>query len=130
MITSDVLHFVVFSVLLVRALQTQIPSTAPLLVTSVDPGFCKSDLMRHIPDLTIFAEPLSMARTAEEGSRQLLYAALGPDPAHLDSLEATTAFRGGYIADAETQGPSEWVQSEDGAKLQGRIWVRSTVFQF
>ena len=71
----------------------------------------------------MFVELFKIARSTEEGSRQLVFAALGPDAAKLDSLETTQVMRGGYVSDAEPSEPSPWVLTEDGAKLQAKIWV-------
>ena len=122
-------YLVVFNVLYARALQAHIPSSSPIIITSVDPGFCNSDLLRNA-DRSIFEEALKTARTSEEGSRQLLYASLGPDPTKLDSSEATQLFRGAYIADQDVSDTSPWVTSEDGAKVQERLWVSRSLHHF
>ena len=112
----------VLNVLFVRALQDRIPSSHPLVVTSVDPGFCISELRRNIPAAE-YAELEKTARTAEEGSRQLLYAALGPDPTKLDSDETTSVMRGAYVSNVEVVAPHPILETEAGAELQRRIWV-------
>lgn len=117
-------YIVVINVLFARALQAHIPSSAPIVISAVDPGLCHSDLRRRIGE-SHMTELLKRARTAEEGSRQLLYASLGPDATNLDSTELTQPLRGGYVEDQEASSPSPWATSEDGAKLQARIWVRS-----
>lgn len=110
------------NVLFARTFQAAIPRSMPVVVTAVDPGCCHSEIRRSF-DQQLFQEVLQTARTTEEGGRQLIYAALGPDPAQLDSIEATWKMRGAYVVDAEIGEPSSFVKSDDGAALQERIWV-------
>ena len=69
------------------------------------------------------------ARTSEEGSRQLLYAALGPDPEKLDSQDVTNVMRGAYIANVNVIDPHPVVKTEAGVELQQRIWVSRMIFR-
>ena len=110
------------TVLFTRALQARIPSSAPLIITAVDPGLCHSEILRFV-DKGPFADMLTKARSTEEGSRQLVYATVGPDITKLNSAEAMREMRGAYVADAEASDPSPWVLSEDGSKLQEKIWA-------
>jgi retinol dehydrogenase-12 len=56
-------------------------------------------------------------RTAEEGSRQLVWAAVGGAGREFD-------LRGGYVSMADIKEVSDYVLSDDGAVAQRRIWVR------
>lgn len=116
----------VLNILFVRALQDRLPKDAPIIVISVNPGFCASQLMRYAdPAIAAhFSEALKFARTPEEGSRQFIRAAIGPDPKKLDSSEDTDSFKGGYITHNENAPTSEWVRSEEGGKIQSKVWVR------
>lgn len=65
-----------------------------------------------------FKEVLEFARTAEEGSRQIVYGALGPKD------EKPEVMWGAYVSDSEVREPSEWVRSREGRLVQKRVWVR------
>ncbi|KAJ6590423.1 hypothetical protein DFH09DRAFT_1139346 [Mycena vulgaris] len=56
-----------------------------------------------------------LARTAEEGSRHLIWAAL----AHQNDPDK---LRGEYVAGARIQEVSDFMLSTQGANLQDRIW--------
>jgi len=107
----------VMNILFVRALAAHLPSTSAIIVTAVDPGFCLSDIRRNIGGHEPLQDLLPYALTLEEGSRQLIYAALaGEAEGKLDS------FRGGYVEHAEIANPSPWVLSQEGAKVQETFW--------
>jgi len=59
----------------------------------------------------------ALARTTEEGSRQLLWAAIG-------GAGRGFVLRGGYVNKANLQEVSDYVLSDEGAVAQTRIWVR------
>ncbi|KAL4250016.1 hypothetical protein ABKN59_005941 [Abortiporus biennis] len=109
------------SLLFERAFNQHLPSNAPLIIDAPCPGLCISDLRRHI-DETPYAEALKLARTAEEGSRQLIYAALAPTTQdeskgiHLDD------FRGAFLSQTSIAEPSEWVLTEEAKKVQEGLW--------
>jgi retinol dehydrogenase-12 len=58
----------------------------------------------------------ALAHTAEEGSRQLVWAAVGGER-NKDKL------RGAYISASQVQEASDVVLGEDGRNLQNKIWV-------
>ncbi|THH16049.1 hypothetical protein EUX98_g9365 [Antrodiella citrinella] len=104
------------NVLFARALQAHLPDSAPVIVTLVDPGFTISSLLRTA-DVGQFTEWAKIARTTEEGSRQLILAAVGPrDGGDVEQM------RGGYVANNEVVEPSEWVLSSEGKQMQGKTW--------
>jgi len=107
------------NVLFVREFQAQLPPSSPLVVNAVDPGFCDSGLRRYV-DVGQFDEDLKKARTSEEGSRQLIFASVGPNPKELDS--GLDVFKGAYIASNEVEPPSSWVRTEEGSEVQGKVW--------
>jgi len=104
------------NVLFARALQDHIPVNSPVIVTYVDPGFSDSSLRRTV-DRGQFAEWMKIMRTTEEGSRQLIIAAVGPrDGGDVQQI------RGAYVADNEVRDPSEWVRSGEGKEVQVKLW--------
>ncbi|KAK0489457.1 hypothetical protein IW261DRAFT_417208 [Armillaria novae-zelandiae] len=106
------------NILFARALQGHIPSSPAITVNSVTPGFCYSDIGSGVPAEE--AERLQKMReelafTTEEGSRQLVYAAVG-------SLDKEEKLRGKYIHLSEVVEESDFVISEDGKIVQDKVW--------
>ncbi len=66
------------------------------------------------------------ALSTEEGSRQLVYAAVGGS----GSPEEEERHKGGYVSFNRVQEPSDFVVSEEGVKLQEKFWVRFLAFAF
>lgn len=63
-----------------------------------------------------------VARTAEQGSRQLIWAALaGKTEADLEQM------RGAYVSAIAVEEPSDFVISPEGKAFQDRLWVRCFV---
>ena len=58
-----------------------------------------------------------LGRTAEEGSRQLVWAAIGGAGREFE-------LRGAYVNMADIREVSDYVLSDEGAIAQRRIWVR------
>ncbi|KIY61591.1 NAD(P)-binding protein [Cylindrobasidium torrendii FP15055 ss-10] len=96
-----------------RSLQASIGDT-PLVVTCIDPGFCLSGLRRHAegPIKDVFAHmEKEGAYTSEEGSRQLVYGAVGQNP---------EAMKGQLLAMSAVHDVSDYVL--EGAEIQRRVW--------
>ncbi|KAF8138046.1 short-chain dehydrogenase [Mycena galopus ATCC 62051] len=102
------------NVFFVRGLNTRLDTSSPLIVNAVNPGFCVSELRRD------FRPPLSwimsfferiMAFTTEEGSRQLVFGAVGHG-----------ALRGEYINQSCVEEASDFVVGAVGQKAEGQIW--------
>jgi len=108
------------NVFFVRELTKKLPPNSPVIVTAVNPGYCKSQLRRNLSlPLRVadkFIEAL-LARTAEQGSRQLLWAAVG--------ATGDVQARGGYVNKANFQEVSDYALSDEGAVTQARIWDES-----
>jgi len=104
------------NVLFVRALASRLPASAPTVITNaIDPGFCYSELRRNVRGFRTAIYRLMeilLAFTSEEGSRQLVYGALSEDK----------DIKGGYVSGARVMEPSDFVISEEGKKVQDRIW--------
>jgi hypothetical protein len=110
----------VLNVFFVRELTKRLPANSPVIVTAVNPGYCKSQLRRHLPfPLYIFDYVIEglFARTTEEGSRDLVWAAIGGAGREYE-------LRGGYVSSANLQEVSDYALSDEGAVVQTRLWVR------
>ena len=59
---------------------------------------------------------VSLPRTTEEGSRQLVWAAVGGAGREFE-------LRGGYVSMADLQEVSDYVLSDEGTVVQTRLWV-------
>jgi retinol dehydrogenase-12 len=63
----------------VRGLTARLPSSTPIVVTSVNPGFCHSELVRNMKGIVRVVVTIIqalLARSTEIGSRTLVWAAL------------------------------------------------------
>ena len=57
------------------------------------------------------------ARTTEEGSRDLVWGAVGGTGREYE-------LRGGYVSSADLREASDYALSDEGAVVQSRLWVR------
>ena len=95
-----------------------------MVVSSVNPGFCVSDLGRNFPlAQRVFARVMGfiLGRTPEQGARQLVWAALGPDGKEGPHLRQT--MNGAYVSIAEVREPSDYAISKEGWEAQEKLWV-------
>ena len=118
----DYEFFLVLNVLFVRELTKRLPANSPVIVTAVNPGYCKSQLARNLsPAYRMLGTIMQalLARTTEEGSRQLVWAAVGGAGREFE-------LRGGYVNMANLQEVGDYVLSDEGAAVQTRLWVRET----
>ncbi|KAF7357962.1 NAD(P)-binding protein [Mycena venus] len=102
------------NIFFVRALNARLGASTPLIVTAVNPGFCVSELRRDLPAPISWIMALMeriMAFTTEEGSRQLVFGAVGPG-----------ALRGEYINQSRVEEPSDFIISSDGRKAEDQLW--------
>ncbi|KAJ6590424.1 hypothetical protein DFH09DRAFT_1273944 [Mycena vulgaris] len=100
------------------ALNARLLPATPLIVDAAAPGYCYSELRRSLTGIRAFVDYIMerlLARTAEEGSRHIIWAAL----AHQNDADK---LRGEYIARGRVEEVSDFVLSAQGAKLQDRIW--------
>ncbi|KAF5361813.1 hypothetical protein D9756_002391 [Leucocoprinus leucothites] len=88
-----------------------------IIINSVNPGFCYSELRRDMTSMFMSASEWLLARTAEEGSRQLVWAAVGIPKKDVDSL------KGGYVNLDKVDEPSDFVLGEQGEKWEEKLWV-------
>ncbi|KAJ7069264.1 hypothetical protein C8F01DRAFT_1047906 [Mycena amicta] len=105
------------NVFFVRALASRLaPRT--IVVNSVNPGLCTTELSREAP---WFLRPIGsliqwlLAFTAEEGSRQLVFAAVG-EPTHPENLH------GEFIMAGKPMEVSDFVLSEQGKRAEAKLW--------
>lgn len=102
-------------IFVVRELAVRMDPNDPVIVNSLNPGFCQTDLFRHAPF------PLSyivqgglrlLGRSSEVGSRTLMAAAAGD--------KQTT--HGKYMDSCVVRDPSALVVSKEGEEVQRRVY--------
>jgi retinol dehydrogenase-12 len=116
----DYERFLVLNVFFVRELTKRLPANSPVIVTAVNPGFCKSQLGRNLsPVYRMVGKMIQalLARTTEEGSRQLVWGTVG-------GVGREFELRGGYVNMANLEEVSDYALSDEGAALQTRLWAR------
>ncbi|KII92879.1 hypothetical protein PLICRDRAFT_488697 [Plicaturopsis crispa FD-325 SS-3] len=72
----------------VRALSDHLGPSSPVVVNNPDPGLCYSELRREISSIFVSLFERLLAHTAEEGSRQLVYAAVSGVDSEMHGAEA------------------------------------------
>ena len=86
------------------------------VITTVNPGFCQSELGRDGAPFLQFIKFLRyiLARSTEVGSRTLLAGACAGEGSH-----------GMYMSDCTNQKVAPWIETEDGAKVQKRVYEQT-----
>jgi retinol dehydrogenase-12 len=119
-----------FNVLLARRLTTHLLPASHLIINAVNPGLCYSEILRDKGGIGKFIFRMLMAvlaRTTEEGSRTLVWAAtageseVGGDK-HGD-LNLRESLRGAYSDSCGIMEPAELMFSSEGQAFEKRIWV-------
>lgn len=103
-------------IMIVRELaQATRNSVKPLvIINTINPGYCISELQRHATPVLYFFIKLGgliLARTTEAGSRTLFAGAVAGEESH-----------GMYMSDCKVKEPSAFVRSEDGLKTQKKVY--------
>ncbi|KAF9460537.1 short-chain dehydrogenase [Collybia nuda] len=107
------------NIFFMRALNDRLPkSPGSVIVNGVNPGYCYTNLGQNLSGvralLDWFMERL-LSHTAEEGSRQLVWASVG-------GAGTEDELRGAYISRSEIREVSDFVLTEDGMTAQNNIW--------
>ncbi|KAJ3526721.1 hypothetical protein NM208_g11050 [Fusarium decemcellulare] len=87
-----------------------------VVINVMNPGVCITDLDRNIGGMLkvqIFLGRRLLGRTAEEGSRTLLHAAVAGPESH-----------GKYVSDCviKEYAVPEWISGQEGQRMQRRVW--------
>ena len=111
---------IVLNVFFARGLSERLRDKS-VIVNTVNPGFCQSELSRHATGFTAWGSWLMqklLARTTEQGGRQYIWACI----AGKDNIEQ---LRGAYITSMRVQEPSDFVVNEEGKYAQTKLWVNN-----
>jgi len=98
-----------------RSLAAKIPSDT-LSITSINPGFCKSRLIRNENPVKMTGLKLATAllsRSTEMGSRCLVHGLL---------VASSETAHGKYLNNCRVEEESDFVISETGLRVQERAW--------
>ena len=110
----------VLNVFFTRALQDRLQSITPLTVNAVNPGFCYSGLRNSfqgsILNVVMLLTEKLLAFTSEQGSRQIVYGAIG-------GRENEDRMKGAFVSNAEVVEASDFVIGEEGRRMQDNLWV-------
>ncbi|KJZ69441.1 hypothetical protein HIM_11170 [Hirsutella minnesotensis 3608] len=98
----------------VREMASRAGSSYPVVINSLNPGFCHSELAREA-GWYLYIMGLLFARSTEVGGRMIVAAASGGPELH-----------GKYMSESLVIEPSEFVRSKDGARVQHQVWVELT----
>ncbi|KAJ3854745.1 hypothetical protein EV368DRAFT_80337 [Lentinula lateritia] len=109
-----------------RALQSKLSKSCPsIIVDSVDPGYCVSDLRRSLSGpgawFLLLLDRL-FAYSTEEGSRHLVHAALVGSTETVGASEDEAQFKGAYLSTQKISNVSSFASSEAGLRLQAKFW--------
>ncbi|KAG6918156.1 hypothetical protein DXG01_016141 [Tephrocybe rancida] len=118
LVLRELIRMTVLDTLFYLALNERIGAQSPVIVNGVNPGFCFSELLRHITGWRSMIFNLVqklIARTSEQGSRQLVYAAVG-------SADNEDQLRGAYISCARVSEASDFAIGAKGRVLQDKLW--------
>jgi retinol dehydrogenase 12 len=113
------MFYTVLNVYFTRALASHLPPTCPLVVNTLNPGLCISELRRDTPDEAnsrMDELEKEYAWTGEEGSRVLVFAAVG-----MQGQEEE--MKGQYIDNTDICEVKESIYGEEGKRTQQVLWV-------
>lgn len=106
----------IFIVREMAARSTSSSSPYPITINCLNPGFCRSELGREA-GWTLYLWGLVLARSPEVGSRTIVAAAEA-------GVKAGAArAHGAYMSEGVVAEPSELVRSEEGARVQRKVWA-------
>ncbi|KAF5361810.1 hypothetical protein D9756_002392 [Leucocoprinus leucothites] len=90
-----------------------------IIIDSVNPGFCYSEIRRNLRSVFMSVFEWLLARTTEEGSRQLVWAAIGVPNGDEDCLDD---LRGAYVSLDAVEEPSDFVLGKEGKQREDKLW--------
>ncbi|KZO94453.1 short-chain dehydrogenase [Calocera viscosa TUFC12733] len=103
------------NVLFGHILSQHVPSSSPLTVSTVNPGFCVSALLRDQGFMLQIFNRL-VGRSTEVGSRTLVHAAVAPN------VQGKT---GVYLSSCAVTEPSDFVISKQGQETEEKLWAET-----
>ncbi|KAJ8523241.1 hypothetical protein ONZ45_g331 [Pleurotus djamor] len=122
---SDKYHLAkLLNVCFTRELAAHLPSTPDTPINNcVNPGLCQSELVRGPVPFVFKILMKLLARTSEEGARQLVWASLAISTDSQLPKAGEEAIKGAYISAMAVEEPSEFVLSEKGTEFARLLWA-------
>ncbi|KAF7309208.1 hypothetical protein MKEN_01123500 [Mycena kentingensis (nom. inval.)] len=108
----------VLNIFFVRALNAHLPASTSIIINAVNPGFCTSELRSGLKGFNAIMNrivEILLAFTAEEGSRNLVFGAVG-------QVNPESKLRGAYVSERAVEEPSDFVVGADGVRAEAAIW--------
>ncbi|KIK78914.1 hypothetical protein PAXRUDRAFT_834361 [Paxillus rubicundulus Ve08.2h10] len=109
-------------VIFVRELAARLPDPTPVVACTVNPGYCSSNLFRD-PESKWFlrtilsgAKKLLFARSAEEGSRTLVHAAIAGE---------ARSMHGRYLSSCKVTEENGYLFTPEGKAFSTRLWAET-----
>lgn len=114
--------YIVLAVAFVRELANRLASPTPVIVASVNPGFCKSKLTREIEakfpgSLLVPLLKAAIARPTETGARVLVRSLTDSDERKM---------HGHFVTSCEVAEESDLLLGYDGTQFSQKLWVSSS----
>ncbi|KAJ8507963.1 hypothetical protein ONZ45_g9728 [Pleurotus djamor] len=119
------------NVIITRALSARLASSSNSpIVACVNPGLCYSDMTTNGDSLVFRILLAILGRSAEEGSRQVIWASIG-GPTKSSGGNGSErvlgrvddeAMRGVYVSFAKIEEPGDFVISEKGKEFENLVW--------
>jgi retinol dehydrogenase-12 len=110
------------NVFFTRAFAAHLAPSSAIIADYVNPGFCYSGLSRNAPfpaSLVFMVMKLALGRRTAEGAKTLVWAATA---GHNDA-SVRDSLKGAYSSDCRIAAPSDFALSDEGQKIQSRLWV-------
>ncbi len=100
-------------VFIVREMAARLPKeSTPIIINCTNPGLCHSELSRELDGMQVRVAKFLLARTSEEGSRNLIAGAVGGLDTH-----------GQYLDMGKVKTPATVVVGPGGAEAQMRLYT-------
>jgi retinol dehydrogenase-12 len=110
-------------VMYMRSLNAHLRSPSlPVVVAAVDPGYCHSDILRHLPlwiKVICMLAKLLFARRTAEGAKPLVWTAT----AGQDNAAVRESLKGAYTSDCKIAEPGDYLFGSEGQECETRLWV-------
>ncbi|KAF9223414.1 short-chain dehydrogenase [Gyrodon lividus] len=109
-------------VIFIRELSARLPDSTPVVACTVDPGYCISNLFRgpeskwYVRTILSGAKRVLFARSAEEGSRTLVHAAVAGE-AH--------SIHGRYLSSCQITEENDYLFTPEGKAFSIRLWAET-----
>ncbi|KAF9238480.1 short-chain dehydrogenase [Melanogaster broomeanus] len=109
-------------VIFVRELVARLPDPTPVVVCTVDPGYCASNLFRdpeskwYMRAILSVVRRMFFARSVEEGSRTLVHAAVAGEE---------RSMHGRYLSSCQVTEENDYLFTPEGKAFASKVWAET-----